>query len=211
LFLFIRPARWAAAVLAVILPIGCSSGLGGPSGFAQSASSRISTHVDLTTGSGMIKHVVIVVQENRSFDDMFQGYPGANTVASGKNSHGQTIALQPVSLKVVYSIDHSAEAMFAACDGTGKLPGTHCRMDAFDKEESFGGPAHNPQYAYVPHSESKPYWDMAHEWVLGQDFHPSQVSFRISTSLPVKLRRASTFRSARFGDATAARATPSRR
>ena len=45
--------------------------------------------------SGKIEHVIIVVQENRSFDDLFQGYPGADTVASGKNSMGKTIALQP--------------------------------------------------------------------------------------------------------------------
>ncbi len=29
------------------------------------------------TGAGKIKHVVYIVQENRSFDDLFQGYPGA--------------------------------------------------------------------------------------------------------------------------------------
>ena len=50
------------------------------------------------TGAGKIEHVVYIVQENRSFDNMFQGYPGADTVSSGKNSKGQTIALQPVSL-----------------------------------------------------------------------------------------------------------------
>ena len=65
------------------------------------------------------------MQENRSFDNLFQGYPGADTVSSGKNSNGKTIELQPSSLAAsVTIIDHSAPAMFAACDGTGKLPGT---------------------------------------------------------------------------------------
>ena len=41
------------------------------------------------TGAGKIKHVVYIVQENRSFDNLFQGYPGADTVSSGKNSNGQ--------------------------------------------------------------------------------------------------------------------------
>ena len=31
------------------------------------------------TGAGKIKHIVYIVQENRSFDNMFQGYPGADT------------------------------------------------------------------------------------------------------------------------------------
>ena len=31
-------------------------------------------------GNGKIQHIVIVMQENRSFDNLFHGYPGANTV-----------------------------------------------------------------------------------------------------------------------------------
>jgi phospholipase C len=121
-----------------------------------------------------IQHIVIIVQENRTIDNLFQGYPGANTVTSGKNSRGDTITLQPLSLKHKYFINHSAQAMFDACDGTGQLPGTDCRMDGFDLEGSSGGPV-NPEYVYVPHDESKPYFDMAHEWVLGDNFHPSQL------------------------------------
>jgi phospholipase C len=64
--------------------------------------------------------------------------------------------------------------MFAACDGTGRLPGTDCRMDGFDQEQHFGGPA-NPEYVYVPHAESKPYFDMAHEGVLADRMFASQL------------------------------------
>lgn len=126
------------------------------------------------SGSGKITHVVYIIQENRSLDNLFQGYPGADTVSQGKNSAGQTITLQPSSLKTVYLIDHSAYAMFAACNGTGKLPGTKCRMNGFDNEVSYGGPS-NPQYVYVPHSESQPYFDMAHEWVLGDHMFQSHL------------------------------------
>jgi len=126
------------------------------------------------TGAGKITHVVYVVQENRSFNDMFQGYPGAYTVASGKDSKGKTIALRSVSLKDVYDVGHGASDMIAACNGTGKLPGTHCRMNGFNLESSFGGPP-NPQYVYVPHVESKPYWDMAHEFVLADHMFQSQL------------------------------------
>ncbi len=126
------------------------------------------------TAAGRIKHVVYIVQENRSFDDLFQGYPGADTASSGKNSKGQTVKLKPVSLKVTYEINHSADAMFAACDGTGKLPGTKCRMDGFDLEGLYGGPLQG-QYAYVPHAETKPYFDMAHEWVLADRMFQSQL------------------------------------
>ena len=127
-----------------------------------------------STGAGKIAHVVYIVQENRSFDNMFQGYPGADTVSSGKNSHGKTIKLVPFSLRRPYVIDHSARAMFAACNGKGTLPGTDCRMNGFDNEESFFGPS-NPEYVYVPHDESEPYFDMAHQGVVADRMFQSQL------------------------------------
>jgi phospholipase C len=126
------------------------------------------------TGAGKITHVVYIVQENRSFDNLFQGYPGADTVAYGKDSLGRRIKLEPVSLSRDYEIDHSADAMFTACNGAGSMPGTDCRMNGFNHEESSGGPE-NPQYVYVPHGESKPYFDMAHEWVVADKMFQSQL------------------------------------
>ncbi|HZV77539.1 MAG TPA: alkaline phosphatase family protein [Candidatus Babeliales bacterium] len=158
------------ALLFLFALCGCS--FGEPSSPALRADGAVSALVQ--TGGGKIAHVVYIVQENRSFDDMFQGYPGADTVSSGKNSKGETIKLQPTSLAVEYDIDHSAQAMFAACHGTGKLPGTQCRMDGFNKESAYGGPP-NPQYVYVPHSDSKPYFDMAHEGVLADRMFQSQL------------------------------------
>ncbi|HKU81295.1 MAG TPA: alkaline phosphatase family protein [Candidatus Tumulicola sp.] len=127
------------------------------------------------SGAGKIQHVVFIVQENRSFDNLFQGYPGADTRSYGKNSKGQTITLQAVSLADQYVIDHSHKAMFSACNApAGDLPGTHCRMNGFNREDSFNGPK-NPEYVYVPHTESKPYFDMAHEWVLADRMFQSQL------------------------------------
>jgi len=128
-----------------------------------------------TTGAGKISHVVFIVQENRSFDNLFQGYPGADTVSKGKNSKGETVQLQPKGLGYQLSIDHSAQAMFEACDGAGKLPGTDCRMDGFNLEQSWPPLQQNPQYVYVPHSDSAPYFAMAQEWVLADKTFASQL------------------------------------
>ncbi len=166
-----RLSYFAVAGAALWLLAACSAPLAAPvppGGAVQSAQSF------LGSGAGKIKHVVYVVQENRSFDDMFQGYQGADTQSYGLTKSGKKIDLQPISLKVAYEIDHSAAAMFAACDGTGKLPGTKCRMDGFLDEHQYGGP-HDGQFAYVPHSESKPYFDMAHEFVLADRMFASQL------------------------------------
>lgn len=127
--------------------------------------------------SGKIKHIVFIVQENRSFDNLFQGYPGADTASTGKTSSGKTVTLATMSLRTVLVIDHSAQAMFESCNGTGKLPGTKCRMNGFNKETVPPLSPPNAQYVYVPHNESKPYFDMAREGVLADRMFPSQLDF----------------------------------
>ncbi|MFY9719149.1 MAG: alkaline phosphatase family protein [Candidatus Cybelea sp.] len=159
------------AMLTLLAMAGCASGAQTPLPYMDSNAMLRTVG---GTGAGKITHVVYIVQENRSFDNLFQGYPHADTVPSGQNSRGETIALQPVSLETVYEIPHSAEAMFSACNGTGSLPGTNCQMNGFNNEGGYGGPS-NRQYVYVPHSESKPYFDMAHEWVVGDRMFQSHL------------------------------------
>jgi phospholipase C len=161
-------ALWATACAALS---GCA--FGSHAALPATPGGNLAETLGLT-GSGKIKHVVWIVQENRSFNDLFMGFPGARTATSGKNSMGQTVKLAPVSLTTRYEIDHSARGMFSACHGTGTLPGTHCRMDGFNLEEEYGGPSQG-QYVYVPRSETKPYWDMAHEFVLADHMHASQL------------------------------------
>jgi phospholipase C len=168
--------RRIAAVAAILAVAACSSPLRqaqGDTGLPYMQSGAAMRALG-QTGAGKIEHVVYVVQENRSFNDVFEGYPGAYTVTKGKTSRGRTLRLKPISLKVTYDIDHSAAAMFRACKGTGKLPGTKCTNDGFDLEFLMGGPT-NGQFVYVPHVESKPYFDMAHEFVLADHMFASQI------------------------------------
>ena len=66
--------------------------------------------------------------------------------------------------------------MFAACDGTGKLPGTDCRMDGFNHESSRTAARPSiPSTSTCRTAESKPYFDMAHEWVLADRMFQSQL------------------------------------
>jgi phospholipase C len=162
----------AAFSLLTALGLGACSSQHAPASAPGALLPLVGARAAAAKPSGKITHVVIVIQENRSFDDLFQGYPGADTVPSGQNSMGQTIPLAPVSLATSYTIDHSAAAFLAACDG--KPRGQNCAMDGFDKERSYNGPP-NPQYAYVPHAESKPYFDIAKEFVLSDRTFTSQI------------------------------------
>jgi phospholipase C len=125
-------------------------------------------------GAGKITHIVYIVQENRSFNNIFMNYPGAYTRTYGYDSAGKKIELRPYPLGIAYTIDHAASDMFAACNGTGKIPGTKCRMNGFNNESSYGGPP-NPEYVYMPRHQSRPYWEMAHEGVLADMMFQSQL------------------------------------
>jgi phospholipase C len=128
--------------------------------------------------SGKIKHIVIIVQENRSMDDLFQGYPGADTQSFGYTSTGEKVKLQSVPLEAPWDIDHSSTSFFQACNGTGQLPGTDCRNNGFDQEYVSCGnqcPYPHPMYGFVPRSESQPYFDMASQYVLADRMFTSHL------------------------------------
>lgn len=112
------------------------------------------------SGLSQIDHIVIIVQENRSFDNLFHGFPGAHSSSTGKLPNGKTTKLTPVSLAAPYDISHGLQDAKTAYD-SGK-------MDGFADEYSNGqsGSDPYPQYKYVSKSEIAPYWDMATQYVL---------------------------------------------
>ena len=114
--------RWYVASLpAAVFALAACAGTTTPSTLPNAEANAIARSL-YGSGSGKIQHIVYVVQENRSFNDMFEGYPGAYTVSQGKMSNGQTIALQPISLKTSYDIDHSAERNVPGLRREGQAP-----------------------------------------------------------------------------------------
>ena len=94
-----------------------------------------------------IDHVVIIVQENRSVDNLFQGFPGADTQSYGLNRQGEKIALLPVKLEAPFDFEHDSTTFLSACDGRGSYPGTNCGMNGFDAGT---GPAESPDTRPAP-------------------------------------------------------------
>ncbi len=158
-------ARAAGAVLLFVL-----AGCGGGGGTTSSGPPVIPGPSSAPkTAQTAIKHIVVIVQENRSFDNLFQGFPGADTVSSGLKSDGTTLALKPVSL--AHGIDPNHDyADFTASLDNGK-------MDGFDQVGTFPQTSElNPNYAYVPRSESQPYFDLASKYALADRMFQSNNS-----------------------------------
>ena len=122
-----------------------------------------------------IKHVVFVIEENRSFNNLFMGYPGAATASYGYDQYGHRIHLHGYHLGIAWDLGHSAESFFAACDGTGSLPGTKCRMDGWNSEHNTPNAPRNAPYSYVRRGDVAPYWKIAGEYVLADRMFASNL------------------------------------
>jgi hypothetical protein len=98
--------------------------------------------------SQKIKHIVVIMQENRSFDNLFHGFPGADTVDSGQ-SNGKPVALQPVRIEQGTDVDHSMQV--GGKTGTTErwtglptqnIPFLTCPMRMFQSNSGPSFPAH---------------------------------------------------------------------
>ena len=109
-----------------------------------------------------VNHVVVIIQENRTVDYLFNGLPGADTVAQAKLPNGRDVALQAVALSAPYGISHRHNAFTLEYD--------HGRLDGFDKVGTHCQIRHGcplrylRAYGYAPHQQVKPYFAMAEQY-----------------------------------------------
>lgn len=111
---------------------------------------------------GTIQHVVIIVQENRSVDNLFQFLPGASTQSYGLNSAGQSVTLQPENLTARYDLGHSHSDWRTEFAAGG--------MNGFQNESCKGTCPANAAYGYVPQSQVTPYYSLAESYTFADDF-----------------------------------------
>jgi phospholipase C len=103
---FIAPL--SLIVFAVAVWVGCSSGVLAPQSSVEpggaDARTTKKTHGHAkpdAMASPTIKHVFVIIQENRSLNDLFMGFAGANTATSGQESDGTVVQLTAVPLRIL--------------------------------------------------------------------------------------------------------------
>src|SRR5579864_8894896 len=118
---FLQPSalRRAVATLSLVSAMGILLALGGtaPSADAQSAPTASATGA---LPASVIKHIVFFIKENRTFDDYFGTYPGANGATTAIDSNGDTVPLKHQTDSIPYDIDHSSQGAVMAYDN-GKM------------------------------------------------------------------------------------------
>ena len=149
------PPAWFVVPVALALAACGGSPTSSP-GLPQSNAANASPSHLRHAASSPITHIVIIFQENRTPDYLFQGVPGADIATTAVDSYGDTVQLQPISLTAAYDLSHGRGA-FIDDYANGKMTG-------FDKKlpKKF----HLRPFGYAPRSEVKPYYIMATNYVF---------------------------------------------
>lgn len=112
-------------------------------------------------------HIVILVQENRTFDNLFATYPGADGTRTGKLHDGSTVTL----------IEHDLfDADSPNNDHGSWLTGyNNGKMNGFDLI-NYGKEPPRALYQYVNPDQVRPYWELASQYVLADHMFQTQGS-----------------------------------
>jgi phospholipase C len=159
----------------MVLSAGCGQESGGsafrallPGASRGFGSSRPAASIqglsDELMGNGKITHVVIIFQENRTTDNLFNGLPGADTVRRGKNSRGQIVDLRPTLLTAPYDVSHKHRA-FNTEYANGMVNGFNDVVTVCKKLQHCPPPELRA-YGYVPRHEVEPYFIMAERYTF---------------------------------------------
>ncbi|MGA7202728.1 MAG: alkaline phosphatase family protein [Candidatus Cybelea sp.] len=103
----------------------------------------------IASGRGKITHIVFIVQEQRSFDNLFCSYGGADAAKCSRGSKG-------IPLEATCTLSDTFQD-FERARKTGDF--------SHEKTQCAGYP--HPEYRTVPPAETKPYRSIAASYVLG--------------------------------------------
>jgi phospholipase C len=109
-----------------------------------------------------IKHVVFIVKENRSFDNLFGTFPGADGATTGMDG-ARKVRLKRASYVIPTDVPHAYSDAVADWNG-GEMNGFGHKVPGMDSS-----------YAYTQFTASQipNYWRWAKDFVLGDNFYAS--------------------------------------
>jgi phospholipase C len=164
-----RAARRAAPLVAILVVGGLAAAALGRSGapsWKPLPPMGMGTRPDPVDASAFatrwpIKHVVFLIKENRTFDNLFGRFPGADGVTVG-NDQGTERPLTPALDRLPADINHCWQCALQAWD--------HGKMDGF---ATISEPAEKWAYTQYRPQDIPNLWHWAERFVLGDNFFAS--------------------------------------
>jgi phospholipase C len=170
----------------LVLSAGCSSGAGSPGIERSLPSARRASG----SASQYLSHVIVIIQENRSFENFFAGYPGANAPTYGcaipqngstrartarprahHRGSGSSCPAGDVSVPLQqYTFENNPDIQhnwkWSMTDWNNG------NMDGFSEWGPQNGAYH--AYGYIDQPQIQPYWTMARQYVLADEMFPTE-------------------------------------
>jgi phospholipase C len=148
--------HWMKATLAGLALAALAVGCGGSS---STPPVPVSGHLP--------KHVIVVVMENRTVDNLFQFLPGADTASTGRTSTGGTVSLAQTSLNAMFDPDHSHGGGFLTEFNNGNVNGFDQAFSQCSYVPPYGSHiCEQNLYAFVPQQEVAPYYALAQAYAF---------------------------------------------
>jgi phospholipase C len=144
-----------------------SCGGGGGSTIPSGGGSSGLPHLPPAKKGKHFTHIVVMVQENRTFDNLFATFPGADGTTTGKTHNGGSIPLKKGNLESKAS-PHNGYPFWLE-------DYNHGQMNGFD-QVPVGNLPGTYVYQYVDPAQIKPYWTLAKEYVLADHMFQTQGS-----------------------------------
>lgn len=160
-------------VIGVAVLGGCSNGTSSSIPSSPAAARRVSSFSPLSSGSTPIQHIVLIVQENRTMNDLFATFPGANGQTYGYelvNGQKRKINLRAVSLTGQHNLNHSYGGFLAAYNNGAMDAFNLARFPSNNKLEGIA------PYVYVNPYDIQPYWTLAETYALANNMFTTQGS-----------------------------------
>ena len=186
-----------ALTVAGVMVAGCSSGGNSHRSASSSSSSLSSSTLPSGTGIHKIEHIIVIQQENRSFDSYFGTYPGAHGIPM-KDGNPSVCVPNPVAHTCVAPyVDHADvngggphSAKNAKADiNNGKMDGfitqaQSGRRGCLDPTDPACTNSATPDVmGYHTQSDIPNYWSYAQNYVLQDDMFEPNASWSLPSHL----------------------------
>ncbi len=181
---FAGPRRLVTLTLVAALLAGC--GGGSSAGSSVPVAATATGTVTKAAATSKIQHIIVVILENRSFDNLFHflDHSRADVGDFGFDHLGNKVMLKPESFTETSDYSHDYTDFVTEFNG-----GANNGWDL--NSQKTGDPLY--QYSYLPQSEVQPYLDITSEFATSDRFFhgitaptfPSHVEIGASTTFGV--------------------------
>jgi phospholipase C len=146
--------RRAQFALALGATVAIATGCGGHSPVALPNGAALQAHRKVLQ---LPKYVIVVIQENRTVDNLFQMQPGVDTQKYGIDSHHHRVPLMELDLGAPFDCDHSHTGFVSEV------------TKGFDKERCDPNAPPDGAFSYVNPAQVQQYRDLASQYTFADE------------------------------------------